>query len=574
MSGVTPLPCSTCAPAPYRSTISKCVFTADANASSFIGFVSGWAVNGVGIYGCTFADNTGNTGTSLRYGIGGYDFGVRVDKYAGGGGSTISSKFYNLNNGVELNGANGTPTSAIVRNCLFDNNNTGVDIKALHAPQVQVNTFKISNLNTLPHKMGLYLATSSGYGVTYNSFSPKPGARFTVGAVISNTGSDRNVVAKNDYNTLWVAGTSNYLNRNPDPLNVKGLQFLCNTHSNTIWDMSATGSGSNLDEGMCDFQGSSSMAAGNTFTSSGYYNVFNDPGSVHSLNYYAASGQVPATMLGISVFSGGANACGTNEYPNPNGSGPTRDPNGRLGKKGMRIAYFLSDPEGMQYRDSLYLELSDWHSAYSDLLKTDLLIQDGDTMDANTVYNGIVTNDSLTGVEATEFSYWGRKLMDIKLAQLLAGVTPDSLTATQVTMLAAVADSAQMWARDRARGWLHIYDGRTFTTDMVFPTDTSAGGGSARMTAAHNTIATASKLFYNVSPNPASDELQVSYQKGDATEESFVLIDVRGRVVVQSTITGQSGTRIVDLRGLQSGIYFYRIMNGKTLKQSGKISKQ
>ncbi len=562
---------------PYRSSFTKCAFTEDANAPSFIGFISGWAVNGVAIYGSSFTDNTGNPGTSYRYGINGYDFGVKVDRYVNPGtGSYLATSFYNLNHGVELSGVNSNPTSAIIRNCLFDNNNTGAHIDALHAPQVQVNTFNITANSSIPQKLGLYLATSSAYGVTYNSFAPKPGARFTVGVVISGTGDQPNKVAKNDYNTIWAANLSNYINRSAQPMNKQGLQFVCNTNSNNVWDIAATGSGSNPDEGMCDFQGSSTKAAGNTFTSSAYQNIFNDPITVHPIDYYAgaATNEIPTNITGTTLHTFSTNnTCSTTDYPDPNASGPTRDPNGRLGHKGMRIAHFLSDPDGMEHRDSLYIELGDWHSAYSDLLKTDMLFQDGDTSDANSVYNAIVANDSLYGVEAIEFSYWGRKLMDIKQAQLLAGVTPDSLTASEVMTLGTVADSAQMWARDRARGWLHIYDGRTFTTDMVFPVDTVSGGGSARM-APNYTAIIASESFYNVSPNPATYELQVSYQKADGAVERFILTDITGKVVAQSVLNGKAGTCTVELRGMQSGMYLYRIMNGKTVKQSGKISKQ
>ncbi len=576
--------CPTCPSAAYRAFFTKCTFLEDGSAPSFIGFIGGWAVNGVGIYGSTFTDNTGNNGTSFRYGINGYDFGVKVDRYVHPiSGAATPTQFYNLNNGVELNNSNGSPTTGIVKNCLFDNNNTGASFTAIPAPQVHVNTFNIGNNINIPQRLGLFIATGSGYGVTYNSFAPAPGARFTVGALISNTGGDANKVAKNTYTNIWVANLSNYLNRNDTPTRpAAGLQFLCNSQSGNIWDIAASGhtyTGSGLPhEGMCDFQGDAGKAAGNTFSGSAYYNVANNLAEVHPVDYYAGTlaNEIPTNISGTVLHTGSnRNTCSTTEYPDPNDPSIIRTGGGRA--PGHRIAYFLSDPEGMQYRDSLYLELANWHSAYSDLLKTDMLIQDGNAIDANGVYNAIVSNDTLSGVETYEFSYWGRRLMDIKLQQLSDGVTPDSLTTDQVQNLAGIADSAKMWARDRARGWLHIYDGRSFTTEMVFPVDTvsDGGGGSARMAPAIYTTATAAnKLFYSVSPNPATDQLRISYQKADGATESFILSDITGRVVARSALNGNSGVSKADIHNLPSGVYLYRIMNGKTVKQSGKISKQ
>ncbi len=79
---------------------------------------------------------------------------------------------------------------------------------------------------------------------------------------------------------------------------------------------------------------------------------------------------------------------------------------------------------------------------------------------------------------------------------------------------------------------------------------------------------------YKVYPNPATEQLQISYQKEDEQEESFMLSDITGRVVAKTPLNGKAGIRTVELRALQSGMYLYRIINGKTVKQSGKISKQ
>jgi hypothetical protein len=79
---------------------------------------------------------------------------------------------------------------------------------------------------------------------------------------------------------------------------------------------------------------------------------------------------------------------------------------------------------------------------------------------------------------------------------------------------------------------------------------------------------------YMVYPNPATDQLQLSFSKEADIDEVFILTDITGREVLQASLTGQSGNAYFDVYHLQPGFYLYRITEGGAVKASGKITKQ
>jgi hypothetical protein len=83
-----------------------------------------------------------------------------------------------------------------------------------------------------------------------------------------------------------------------------------------------------------------------------------------------------------------------------------------------------------------------------------------------------------------------------------------------------------------------------------------------------------SKGSYRIFPNPATEQLQISFKKDHVSDELFILTDITGRTVAQSTLSGEAGNVYFDVQHLQSGIYLYRITENGAVKLSGKISKQ
>ncbi len=83
----------------------------------------------------------------------------------------------------------------------------------------------------------------------------------------------------------------------------------------------------------------------------------------------------------------------------------------------------------------------------------------------------------------------------------------------------------------------------------------------------------ATEEHYQLSPNPASDVLQLVYAKPGEQTASVQLSDVSGGTVLNASFSGTSGTLELDLRKLRAGMYLYRITEGGSLRASGKISK-
>ncbi len=80
---------------------------------------------------------------------------------------------------------------------------------------------------------------------------------------------------------------------------------------------------------------------------------------------------------------------------------------------------------------------------------------------------------------------------------------------------------------------------------------------------------------YRVYPNPATEQLQISYSKASNADEVFSLFDITGRKVAEMLLSGQSRTATLDISPFPSGIYSYRIITQDgSLRTSGRLVKQ
>jgi hypothetical protein len=299
------------------------------------------------------------------------------------------------------------------------------------------------------------------------------------------------------------------------------------------------------------------------------FNVYNYTTEVQPINYYYSISEFPSIVYGAARIQADESPCSytnpNNDYPNNDNEHSSHGPASPF-TPWPRIAHFLQDPYCAN-RDSLDLALADWESPYGDLLHTDLLIADSNIDDANTTYDAIVSRYSLSGTEAVEFSTWGRRIMDLQITLRTDGRLPDSLTSLEVQNLEGIADSAAMWARERARAMLNLYDVRTFYTEKLFPDGDTTGGGGLRMVKS-------TSEYYRVSPNPIAESIQIRYSKGNDADAVFTLSDAMGRITKETILSGYAGTSTVDAEVLPAGLYFYRITEKGALKASGKLSKQ
>ncbi|MCZ8286157.1 MAG: T9SS type A sorting domain-containing protein [Bacteroidia bacterium] len=75
----------------------------------------------------------------------------------------------------------------------------------------------------------------------------------------------------------------------------------------------------------------------------------------------------------------------------------------------------------------------------------------------------------------------------------------------------------------------------------------------------------------SVFPNPASDELQITFDNSLSSTLVFELSDAQGRMVLQNTITNNVVPHKVSLSNFAEGVYFYRVSGGTNYLKTGKI---
>ena len=79
---------------------------------------------------------------------------------------------------------------------------------------------------------------------------------------------------------------------------------------------------------------------------------------------------------------------------------------------------------------------------------------------------------------------------------------------------------------------------------------------------------------YKVLPNPVDNYVELQYCKPTDGQQLFILTDVTGRKVLTGDLMGRSATVQFDVNQLQSGVYFYKILDGDITKFSGKLLKK
>ncbi len=582
------------------SYFTNCDFTYDRYIApySFARFITAQNVRGIQVSGSRFKYLYAPAGSPLvpsGTGIIGYNCGITIrETYLGPPttypGVFTPSEFHNLLTAFYDGASVGVPAVS-VKNTRFVNTGWGINAGALPAPVMQNCDFKVATTlaGTYVPNRGIYVASSNTYTIADNTLDAHDPtvAAGSLGVVAWNTGSQPNKIERNSYGNLKVGNLSNYINRgvglvSGEPI---GLEFLCNNYSAVSTDQAATGSNATTD-GIRIRQGNpigtpNPRPASNLFNNgSGHVYDINNNSLVAGITYYYGPGanQFPDQRVG-SVTP----ASVSDEYNCGSvGSGLTpRDPLGPMTKgpdaatlpsgptpSAMRFARLLHDEP--HKRDSMYYYAGQMNDPYGDLITADLLLEDGQLGQMDAVYNGIVTKYSLVSTEATEFSYWGRRLFNLYKSLTNSGRGMHELQTAEAAELAAIADSASMWAKIRAQGWLGLYDGRTFQNPTLLPQD--GQGGGARM--APTTEESIWNGGYAVYPNPATDALTVRYPTIEGEQPVFEATDLTGRRIMRTSLDALTGKQTVDVSALRAGVYIWRITGtgGKELAH-GKVTK-
>jgi hypothetical protein len=311
--------------APNKTRINFCDFDADDDirGNGFNAHVVLYRVLGIDISASDFADSrtTLNGSTELGTGIISLDakYAVRGQCADGLCTTVIPSTFTGLNRGIWAMRV-GSPYTFVVDRCEFTDNIEGVFNSGVNDATVTRSTFSVgsnayANFGAV-FQLGIEFEGATRFTIEENALNATaPPTWVTVGIRIADAGVDYNEVYKNSMTNFYAGDLSNHYNRNPqDPF--AGLKYVCNDHSNSIYDIVVRGAHPN-DDGIGTAQGAFIKAAGNTFSLNGNNSASDFANTVLPIvNYYFLLGgpsEEPADVSNVFVFStGNANTCPTN----------------------------------------------------------------------------------------------------------------------------------------------------------------------------------------------------------------------------------------------------------------------
>ncbi len=328
-----------------------------------------WGVRGVDFIACNFEILNSN----FMYqgdGIFSIDAGYTVEAECSGNYTPTGclpgtpSTFKNLKNGIHATRSRGSQFQIIVDASTFENNRYGIISNNMFDPQITRNNFIIggANVGTPTANAGLLITTGSSYRVEENTFTGISLSQpISIGTYIVDTKDRENQIYKNTFSNLFAANLAARDNRSTTGANTdsKGLQYLCNTQSNDIYDIAVSnGAGIRFHQGTPSPNGLTfGKASQNTYSRNGtlesdFYNHANNP--IHEFydNTNIATIAQDVTNSFYSQEAGVTRTCTTKVNISPGGglSG---------GEKGTLIQQFNSNKTEHQNLYFIYLSLLD-----------------------------------------------------------------------------------------------------------------------------------------------------------------------------------------------------------------------
>ncbi len=301
-----------------------------------LSLVTLWDNHGVNFEGCTFKDETNlnQYHKNVANGIYSIDATYQVLAYCNYPPNTVPtspcpasfvvpSSFTNFNQGVYATGAAGMRTVTVDQTDFIDNS-MGVRVEGLDNVRFTRNTVLTggvvkSGYSSQPGfstQVGYYSQDASGYEVEENTFEERSqSVEDVAGIMIKNSGTSANQTYHNTFKNNVIGQL--FVGENRNSTNAyEGLQFICNTNPmpNTK-DVIIRDDPFSLNpsvEGIRSYQGTSSLSAGNVFSTTTSNHIENN--SLNAVTYYHSGGiQKPTTytvgLVIVPTTTSPANNC-------------------------------------------------------------------------------------------------------------------------------------------------------------------------------------------------------------------------------------------------------------------------
>jgi hypothetical protein len=617
---------------PNRSYITNTLFLLDDDYKTNLSFIKGpqaqiaaSGVRGIQILGCNFDNQMSSTTRATfgsGYGIHSHNGGFVVSDYCPSitvgmpctPATLIPSIIKGFEIGVFANSVAIADKPVWVQRTTIDNNTFGIYTGAVNTVDIHHNKFIVKDPNDITTysnpPIGLRLETSSLFNVQENSFenkeydvyypstSPYPWyviRGFHAGVLVDRCGSDNNVIRRNTYDYLLLGNYSRKLNTNgfkswwTSEADARGLEFKCNTYHLNTHDQYVFGA--NLsDHGMRVYQGTALKPAGNTFLDNSYpaaditayrhYTYGVDPitNTVMAQNiraYYYKGASTPNQEL---LRYDAANITKVNTPPDPNcasdysGSGGSTSIVGGASSTVSHASYMAALNDTTENRSSnLHAVYVAMNSPYALLDNSLLYLSEGNSSAAYNSYNAIAQGFDILPEEAAEFVK-GRLFVNMVARHYQAGISMESLSATDIDTLHYLVNNATMWAKTKACRWLEHAIGETCVPEAIEMPDTTANNNLRRGN--DNTISFINEDEVSISPNPSATYFDIRYKLMSEKNAEIVVTDVSGRKISIVTLDYHKANTQIDARNWASGVYLYIIRQGDKTISNGKLIKQ
>ncbi|MBO7287462.1 MAG: T9SS type A sorting domain-containing protein [Bacteroidales bacterium] len=575
-------------------------------------------VDGIKFYACSFsADNSVSQLASSISAIYASSAGFTVTSECSSPSfpcpenNLIYSTFNGFDNAIHVTNNGGSVRTFSVSNSEFWNNERGIYATNTGYATIIKNIFNVGN--NAQCNYGVYVDGVTNFCIEENNFLRNPSTtNRTYGIAVENSGS-YNDIYLNHFNNLYCGNISignNIVSGN----NGLGLTYTCNTNSGNTHDFGVLRDGTygNIDNS----QGSSSLAAANTFSASQYH--FYNKGNNNLTYYYKGNGnKIPSRKYGVTLSTASIdNECKSHYDPIGGGSGGGMMSVGktdslknkyensfssfnRLNSLGTykiekdSTQKMLQEAQmSMLQRECLlaagdivrsnlnkeerdFNELREWLGKSNDISSARMIIasyiQQKDFVNAIALAKKLPATYDLQGEELNEFYDY---LEIIRLHESLSETNRTALQLSdyEVTLLENIAENGTGASKAMADAILAENRGLPTIVITLCPTipnfaSVARGSGESEMTSD-----TAFKV--ELSPNPATTNVEVSYTLPEGmTSATLVMTNTLGVNVMTAHLDGNNGETTLSLEELPSGIYYYTIKCGEDVK-TGKLVKR
>ena len=575
-------------------------------------------VDGIKFYACSFsADNSASQLASSISAIYASSAGFTVTSECSSPGfpcpedNLIYSNFNGFDNAIHVTNNGGSVRTFSVSGSEFWNNERGIYATNTGYATIINNKFYIGS-KTL-NNYGIYIENVMNFCIEENYFTATKKAN-SYGLVVVNSPSYNEIYLNHFYN-LHYGNIAGGVNVSETDSNI-GLAYICNTNEGNTNDFGVMQY--NGQAYIKLYQGSSTIAAANTFSATNYH--FYNEGNFLIKYFYNGGANRPTRVLRVSsvaaaknheceshydvVVGGGGSSGGgmmsaektdslKNKYENSFSSfNRLNSLNTYKIEKDSLQRIQQESQMSMLQRECLltagdivrtnlnkeerdFNELREWIGKSNDISSARMIIasyiQQKDFVNAIALAKTLPAAYDLQGEELNEFYDY---LDIIRLHESLneTNRTTLQLSDYEITLLEDIAENGT--GASKAMADAILAENRGLPTIVISACPTIPNFATAVRGTDESEMTSDTAFNVELSPNPATTNVEVSYTfPENETNATLVMTNTLGVNVMTVHLDGNNGKTTLSLEELPSGIYFYTIRCGENVK-TGKLVKR